>query len=147
LICRLAVGSRGWRVVLGFEAFCDTFTPDSHRVEDFSTLYVMRKFFAARSGLEKLIINLADNDHGWRETVIRVSGAWEVTAQKDCGVVPSAWNQEALQRWRHWHGGSPEEDPTLALNWLLLPQLELVVRSEPTFCASSHPKGSVDGSG
>jgi len=42
------------------------FAPDSRRVEDFSALYVMRKtkendcFFAARSGLEKLIINLAD---------------------------------------------------------------------------------------
>ena len=89
----------GWHVVLGFEAFCNLFAADSRNVDDFSALYVMRKtkkngrFFAARSGLEKLIVNLADNNHGWRETVIRISGTWEAAAQKDCGVVLMAWNQ------------------------------------------------------
>jgi len=40
---------------------------------------------------------LANNDHDWRETVIREFGAWEAAAQKDCGVVPTTWNQGALQ--------------------------------------------------
>jgi len=58
----------GWHVVLGLEALCDLFTPDSREVEDFSALYVMRNtkenghFFATRSGLKKLIVNLADID-------------------------------------------------------------------------------------
>jgi len=33
----------GWSVFLGFEALCDKFPPDSHKVKDFSTLYVMKK--------------------------------------------------------------------------------------------------------
>ena len=54
-------------------------------------------FVAAWSGPEKLIVNLVDNDHAWREAVIRVSGAWEATAQKDRGVGPTTWNQGANQ--------------------------------------------------
>ena len=89
---------------MGFEAFCDMFSPDSCRVEDFSALYVMRKtkengrFFVAwsDSGLERLIVNLADNDYDWRETVIRVFGAWEAVAQKD-RVMSMTCNQGVLQ--------------------------------------------------
>ena len=83
---------------MGFEALCELFAPDSHRVEDLSALYVMRKtkeksrFFTAQSGLEKQIINLADNDHDWRETFIRVSGAWEAVAQKDRDVMSISCN-------------------------------------------------------
>jgi len=95
------VGS--WRDVLGVEVLYDMFAPDSRRVEDFSALYMMTKtkengcFFATRSGVERLIFNLANNEHGWRKTVIRVFGTWEATAQKDRSVVPTAWNQGALQ--------------------------------------------------
>ena len=79
--------------ILGFEVLCDLFAPDSRRVKDFSALYVMRKtkennsFFTARRDLERLIINLADSDHCWRETVIRVPGAWEAAAQKDLSLI------------------------------------------------------------
>ena len=65
------------------EALCYLFAPNSCWVEDFFALYLKRKtkendhFFAARSHLKRLIVNLEDSDHGWRETIIRVSGAWE----------------------------------------------------------------------
>jgi len=94
--------TESWRVVLVFEALCDLFASDSRSVKDFSAFYVMRKtkenghFFAARSDLERMIVNLADSDHGWRETVIRDFVAWEAVAQKDRDVIPTAWNQGAL---------------------------------------------------
>jgi len=87
---------------LDFQALCNKFIPDACRVEDFSALYMMRRikegggFFVTRSSLEKLIVNLAGNDHGWRDTVIRVSGVWKTVVQKDCGVIPIAWNKGVL---------------------------------------------------
>jgi len=57
-------------------------------------------FFAAWNSLEKLVVNLADSNHGWRETVICVCGATEAAIQKDHSVLPTAWNQGVLQ-----HGG------------------------------------------
>ena len=85
----------GWRVVLGFQALCNGFVLDVYRVEDFSALYMIRrtKEVAASSlqnNLEKLITNLVDIDHGWRDTIIRVSRAWETIVQKDRGIVPTA---------------------------------------------------------
>jgi len=47
-----------------------------------------------------MIVNLMNSDHGWCETIIQVSGAWEAAAQKDHGFVLMAWNQGTLQ-----HGG------------------------------------------
>ena len=54
-------------------------------VEDFSALYMIRtkeggRFFIVLSSLEKLIVNLADNDHGWHNIIIQVSRAWETVA-------------------------------------------------------------------
>ena len=55
---------------MGFETLCDLIVPDSRRVKDFFALYVIRKtkenghFFVVQSGLERLIINLANGDHG-----------------------------------------------------------------------------------
>jgi len=43
-----------------------------------------------------LIVNLADNDHRWRNTVIRVSGGWKTVEQKQYDAVPTAWNKETL---------------------------------------------------
>ena len=70
----------GWHVVLSFQALCNMFFPGACRVEDFYALYMIRRniedgrFFSVRSGSERLIVNLADSDHGWRDTVIRVHG-------------------------------------------------------------------------
>ena len=50
-------------------------------------------FFAMRNSGEKLIINLADNDHGWRDIIIRIYMAWEMALQKDCGAILTAWNK------------------------------------------------------
>ena len=102
-VAPFAVDDGGWRVVLGFEALCDLFTPDSHGIIDFFVPFMMRKtkenghFFAAQSGIERSIVNLADSDHGWCETIIRVFGAWDAAAQKDRGVFPMAWHQRVLQ--------------------------------------------------
>ena len=47
------------------------------------------RFFVARSGLERLIVNLVSSDYGWSEIVIRVSDAWEAATQKEPGMVPT----------------------------------------------------------
>jgi len=55
--------------------FCPQLVPS----EDFCAIYSMRKtnqgdrFFIPQSGCDKLIVNLVDIDHGWRDFVIRVS--------------------------------------------------------------------------
>jgi len=45
-----------------------------------------------------LIINLVDNDHGWRDTVIRDSGPWEAALAKDRGRLSIAWNRGSLPK-------------------------------------------------
>ena len=35
-------------------------------------------FFIPRSGYDRLIVNLVDNNYGWRDTVIRVTGPWDL---------------------------------------------------------------------
>ena len=136
---------------MGFEALYDLFAPDSRGVEDFSAFYVMRKtkengrFFATWSDLERLIVNLVNNNHDWRETVIRVFDAWEAAALKDCGVVPTTWNQGALQ-----HGGvSVTRDVQERVQRLYQIDFdqELVIGSELTFCAPNRLKGSAGGLG
>ena len=65
---------------MGFQALYNKLVPDAYRVDDFSALYMIRRteeggrFFIVWSSLEKLIVNLVDSDHRWRDTVIRVSG-------------------------------------------------------------------------
>jgi len=84
---QLVVG--GWHIVLSFQALCNWFIPDACRVEDFSTLYMIRRtkegrcFFTVRSGFKKLIVNLADSNHGWRDTVTWSHGASEMVEQGD----------------------------------------------------------------
>ena len=74
---------------MSFQALCNRFILDACRVKDFSALYMIRRtkeggrLFAARSNFNKLIVNLTDNDHGWRDTVILIHGAWEMVIQKD----------------------------------------------------------------
>ena len=43
-----------------------------------------------------LIINLVDNDHRWRDTVVRVSGPWKASFAKDRGCPPTVWNRGSL---------------------------------------------------
>jgi len=64
----LLVGGRGWRVVLSFQALYNRFIADACKVEDFSTLYMIRRtkkescLFIARSSLEILIVNLTETE-------------------------------------------------------------------------------------
>jgi len=71
---QLLVGA--WCIILGFKDLCVSFVPNSCRHEELYAIYSMRKtnkddrFFIPQSGCDRLIINLVDNDHGWRDTVI-----------------------------------------------------------------------------
>ena len=38
---------------------------------------------------------MIDNDHGMRDTVVRVTGSWEVDSEDECGAVPVTWNLNA----------------------------------------------------
>ena len=58
-----------------FGSGLDLYTPKACQCEAFSTAYVLRKttqgtrFFVPQNGVEKIIINMVDNDHGMRDTV------------------------------------------------------------------------------
>ena len=88
-----------WRVVLSFQALCNLYLPDACRVEDFSALYAIKRtkkgthFFGAKFVCEKLIVNLVDSNHEWRDTVIRVYGAWEAAQQRNHGPIQTVWNE------------------------------------------------------
>ena len=70
-----------WRVVLSFQTLCNLYLPDACRVENFSASYTMKKtkenacFLGVKSDRERLIVNLVDSNHGWHDTVIRISRA------------------------------------------------------------------------
>ena len=114
LLCRYQMASSqlmagGWCIFLDFQALCNTFVPDACKVEDFSALYMMRtkeggRFFIAWSSLEKLIVNLADNNHGG---VIPSSGSLEFGRR--CAEGPwscsNCMEQKAAPaQWHHSHG-------------------------------------------
>jgi len=69
-----------WRIVLEFEALCNLYAPEACQCEVFSAAYLLRKtshgthYFTPLSGVEKLIANMIDSNHGMRDSVIRVSG-------------------------------------------------------------------------
>ena len=87
-----------WRTVIEFEAFCALSAPDAYQREVFWDAYALKKtlqdarFFVPRSGCEKLIMNMVDNNHNMRDTVIRVSGPWEAELEKERGASPTTWN-------------------------------------------------------
>jgi len=85
-----------------------------------------------KSGSENLIVNLANSDHDWHDTVIQIYGAWETVMQKDHGAVPTVWNKGT-----HMHREIPVteeiEGPEPVSNWSRLPKLELVAGSKPSF--------------
>ena len=100
---------RPWRTVLGFEALRAAFAPDTYGVEEFcATHNVMTKThqdarsFVPRSGCDGSIINLVGSDHGWHDTIIRVSGPWEAVQAKDRGRVLTMWNRGPVPK-----GGAP----------------------------------------
>jgi len=41
-----------------------------------------------QSGVEKIIVNMADSDCGMRDTVVRVSGPWDANSKEEGGVIP-----------------------------------------------------------
>jgi len=47
-------------------------------------------YFFTQSGVEKVIVNIINNDHGMRDTMVRVTGSWEVESEDEHGVVPIA---------------------------------------------------------
>ena len=58
-----------WRTTLGFEALCVLFAPEACQREVFSTAYALRtpqdeRYFVPQSRVDKVIVNMVDNDHG-----------------------------------------------------------------------------------
>jgi len=82
------LSTEAWWTILGFQALCASFAPNSCQCADFCAIYSMRKtnqdgrFFIPRSGYDRLIVNLVDSDHGCCDIVIRVSRTWEAAAAK-----------------------------------------------------------------
>ena len=63
-------------MVLGFEAFCDLYAPEACQLEVFSVAYSLRKttqdarYFFPQSEVEKITVNMVNNDHDMRDTVV-----------------------------------------------------------------------------
>ena len=87
-----------WHTVLGFEARCALIVPNSCQREVFSAAFVLRKtaqdarYFVPQTGCEKIIVNIVDSDHGMRNTMVWLTGAWEAESENEHGVIPTAWN-------------------------------------------------------
>ena len=54
---------------------------------------------APQSGVEKITVNVVNNDHGMRDTMIRVIGSWEAESKDEHGVVPVVWNLYSRSHW------------------------------------------------
>ena len=50
------------------------------------------RYFFPQSGVEKIIVNMVNSDHGMQDTVVRVTGLWEAESENECGAVPVACN-------------------------------------------------------
>ena len=83
-----------WRTVLGFEALYDLYAPETYHCKVFSTAYLLRKttlgarYFVPHSGMEKIIVNIVESDHGMRKTVVQVSGSWDANLEDESGAIP-----------------------------------------------------------
>ena len=53
------------------------------------------------SGVEKLIINMVDRDHGIQDSVIRFFGPWDAESDAEHKAILDAWNPNARS-----HGGT-----------------------------------------
>jgi len=66
-------------MVLGFEALCNLYVPEACQFKVFNIAYSLRKitqgarYFFPENGLEKLIVNMVNSDHGMRDIVVRVT--------------------------------------------------------------------------
>ena len=90
-----------WHTVIGFEALRDLYALEACLCEVFNTTYSLRKttynarYFAPQSGVEKIIVNMVTNDHGMRDTVVRVTGPCDVESEGERGAVPVIWNLDS----------------------------------------------------
>jgi len=68
-----------WSTVLKFKARCDLYTSEACQLEVFSIAYSLRKtiqgarYFIPQSGVEKIIVNMINNNHGIQDTVALVT--------------------------------------------------------------------------
>ena len=78
-------------MLLRFEALPNCFLPEECESEEFCIAYYIRKGFSdahsfvPQKDYNKLIVNLANSDHGWRDYVVRIEGPWEALVEKDRG--------------------------------------------------------------
>ena len=74
------LSAEAWRTVLGFEALCDLYAPEACYYEVFNIVYLLRKttqgahYFIPQSGVEKIIVNMVNSNHGMRDTMVQMSG-------------------------------------------------------------------------
>ena len=64
-----------WRIVLGFEAFCNLYSLEAYHREVFNTTYLLRRPFRVCVTLSlehcgKIIVNMVDSDHGIRDSMV-----------------------------------------------------------------------------
>jgi len=80
--------------VLGFEALGALFTPEACQREVFSTAYSLRKttqgprYFIPQSAVEKIVVNMVDNNYSMRDTVVWVTGLWDAESENEHGAIP-----------------------------------------------------------
>ena len=69
------------------------YAPEAYQREVFSTAYTLRRttqgtrYFIPHSGVEKIIVNLIDSDHGMQNTIIRVTNPWEAELENERGAI------------------------------------------------------------
>ena len=69
-----------WWTILAFEALCHIYSFFAYRLDKFCYIHTMAKtksgvrYFKLWKGLQKLIVNLVNNDYGWNGSVVRVFG-------------------------------------------------------------------------
>ena len=50
------------------------------------------RYFIPQSGVEKIIVNMVNSDHGMRDSVIRVSGPWDAESEDERRAMSIDWN-------------------------------------------------------
>ena len=91
-------------MVLGFETLCVLYASEACQCEVFSTAYTLRRtiqgacYFVPQSGIEKTIVNMIDNDHDMRDTVVWVTGPWEAESEDERGAISIVWNLGPVPR-------------------------------------------------
>ena len=83
-----------WRMVLEFEALCALYPPEACQREVFSTASALRRilqgthYFVPQSGVEKIIVNMVDSDHGMRDTWVQVTGPCKAESEDEREASP-----------------------------------------------------------